>query len=77
LGPSLGLALRTAFFGLIGWEMARLGTAATLLTVSHAISGEVWAVLLIAPAVASIVLMYFSLREVATALTSRGQGPRA
>jgi hypothetical protein len=57
--------------------MARLGTAATLLTVSHAIAGEAWAVMLIAPAVASIVLMYFSLREVATALASRGQGPRA
>ena len=71
MGPSLGIALRTAFFAVIGFEMARLGTAATLLTISHAVDGEFGAVMLIAPAVASIVLTVLSLQEVATGLNSR------
>jgi hypothetical protein len=72
VGPSVGIALRTAFFALIGLEMARLGTAATLLTIWHtAIKHDVWALVLVLPAVAAIVLTVVSLREVANAITSR------
>ena len=71
MGPGLGTALKTAFFALIGFEMARLGSAATLLTNFHTVKGEVWALMLIAPAAAAIFLMIYSLREVASALMSR------
>lgn len=70
-GPSLGVALRTAFFALIAFEMTKLGTAAALLTVSHALKGEIASLMLIAPAVAAMTLMVLSLREVATAFNSR------
>ena len=71
VGPSLGMALRTAFFALIGFEMARLSTAATLLTIWRTVHGEVWALMLIAPAVAAIILTVLSLREVAAGFGSR------
>lgn len=71
MGSSLGTALRTAFFTLIGLSMTQLGTAAALLTVSHAMKGEIWSVLLIAPAVAGMVLAVLALQQAAIGLTSR------
>jgi hypothetical protein len=65
------MALRTAFFALIGFSMTQLGTAAGLLTISHAIKGEIWSLLLIAPAVAGIVLAVLALQQAAIGLTSR------
>jgi len=65
------MALRTAFFALIGLTMTKLGTAAALLTVSHAIRGEVWSVILVAPAVAGLGLAVISLQQVAVGLNSR------
>jgi len=51
--------------------MAQLGTAAALLTLSHAMKGEIWSLLLIAPAVAGLSLTVLSLQQVAIGLSSR------
>ena len=77
MGPSLGMALRTAFFALVGLEMAKLSTAASLLTLSHALEGDIYAVMLIAPAVASAVIMLYALYEAARGLASSGRPPSA
>ena len=69
MNPStIGIALRTAVFAMLGFLMAQLCTAAALLTVSHAIKGEIWSLMLIAPAVAAGFLMFYSLREAAAGL---------
>ena len=71
VGPSIGIALRTAFFALIGLTMTQLGTAAALLTVSHAVKGELWSLMLIAPAVAGLGLAVIALQQAAIGLASR------
>jgi hypothetical protein len=71
------MALRTAFFALVGLEMAKLSTAASLLTLSHALEGDIYAVMLIAPAVAAAVIMLYALYEAARGLASSRRPPSA
>lgn len=71
MGSTIWPALRTAFFALIGLTMTKLGVAAGLLTVSHALKGEIWSLMLIAPAVAGLALAVLALEQAAIGLTSR------
>ncbi len=72
MNPStIGIALRTAVFAMIGFMMAQLSIAAALFTVSHAFKGEIWSLMLIAPACAAGFLMFYCLREAASGLNSR------
>ncbi len=68
---SIGLALRTAVFALIGFYLAQLAVAAGLLVIARSIDGELAGLLLILPAVAAGVLTVYCLRETAYGLKSR------
>jgi hypothetical protein len=57
--------------------MAKLSTAASLLTLSHALEGDIYAVMLIAPAVAAAVIMLYALYEAARGLASSRRPPSA
>jgi len=67
----IGLALRTATFALIGFQLSQLAVAAALLLIWHSISGEVASLLLVIPAVAAGFLALYCVRETAQGLRNR------
>ena len=71
MNSSIGLALRTAVFALIGFQLSQLAVAAGLLTIFHSLNGELAALMLILPAAAAGALAYYCLRETAVGLRNR------
>jgi len=67
----LGLALRTAVFGLIGFQLAQLAVAASLLLVWHSVGGEFASLLFIIPAGGAGFLAFYCMRETAAGLRAR------
>ena len=65
------LALRTAVFAMIGFELSQLAVAAGLLLVWNTADGDLASLLLILPAVAAGFLSFYCLRETASGLKSR------
>ena len=59
------LALRTAIFALIGFQMAKIGASLLLLGVWHALAGDLGAIALTIAGAATLILTIVALRETA------------
>ena len=67
----VGLALRTAVFALIAYQLGQLAVAASLLAIWHSMDGEIISLVLILPAIAAGGLAWYCVRETAAGLKSR------
>jgi hypothetical protein len=62
------LALRTAIFALIGFQMAKIGASLLLLGVWHAIAGDLGAIALTVAGAGVLIITVIALRETADGL---------